>query len=338
MKTFDHYLALDWAQSNMAVAHMTKHSHEIDTIDVRSDIETLKSYLGQFKGSKILTFEEASPAQWLYTELLEHVDEIIVCEPYTNHLLKSGPKTDRTDAIKLLRLLRAEMLKPVFHCTDSFILMRKLVSGYDDLITSLVQLKNRRSAMFRSVGKKPGGLADQFQSDEERFVVAALDQMIATHEEQRLKYIAQFRRVHRDNKMVRDLASLPGIGRINAVKIAAVVVDPTRFTHATAFWLYCGLQKHELISGGRSYGKRSPRYSRKLKCVFKTAALVCTRGDEAEPLRRYYLDLIANKKYPEHQARHALARRIATLALGVMKSGKPLDEEELTKKKLVLVS
>ena len=77
-----------------------------------------------------------------------------------------------------------------------------------------------------------------------------------------------------------------------------------------------------MISGGRSYGKRSPKYSRKLKCVFKTAALVCARNTDG-PLRKYYEELLS-KGYPEHQARHALARRIAALALGVMKTGKPL--------------
>jgi transposase len=333
MKNYDHYIALDWAQSNMALAHMTKHSSVIDTIDVRSDIEALKEYLGQFKGTKILTFEETSPAQWLYTELIEHVDEIVVCEPYTNHLLKTGAKTDRTDAIKLLKLLRANMLKPVFHCTSDFVLMRKIVSGYEDLVHSLVRLKNQRSALFRAVGKKPGEASD-LESPEERFVVETLDEMIQTQETVRLKYISQFRRIHRENKMVRDLASIPGIGRIHAVKIAATVIDPKRFSHQTAFWLYCGLQKHELISGGRSYGKRSPRYSRKMKCVFKTAALVCARSESGNPLRRFYEELIEKKSYPEHQARHALARRIATLSLGVMKRGEELNLDEINKKTL----
>ena len=36
----------------------------------------------------------------------------------------------------------------------------------------------------------------------------------------------------------------------------------------------------------------------------------------------YYEFLLKEKKYPEHNARHALARRIAVIALGVLKSGK----------------
>lgn len=327
---YDHFIALDWAQNNMAIAHATKNSFEIDTIDVASDISALKTYLNQFKGKKILTFEESSPAQWLYTELKGFVDEIVVCEPYTNHLLKTGAKTDRHDAIKLLKLLRANMLKPVFHCTDEFINIRKLVSGYDDLIASVVRLKNRRLAMFRAVGQKAGS---ELKTQEERFVLSEIEELISLHEKQRLKYEAHFRLVRKSNEMIQNLESIPGIGLIHAVKIAAIVIDPSRFKHATAFWLYSGLQKHDLISGGRSYGKRSPRYCRRLKTVFKTAALVCVYTNTG-PLKKYYEELISQRNYPEHQARHALARRIATLAIGVMKSGKPLNETNLEKKSL----
>jgi transposase len=317
---YENYVALDWAQSNMAWAHCKAQSDKVETFDVRSDVQGFRRYLENLKGSTILTFEETSPAQWLYTELIGAVDKIVVCEPYNNHLLKSGPKTDRVDAIKLLRLLKADMLKPVFHTLDEFVYVRKLVSGHDDLIHTLVQLKHRRSAMFRS-----RGLAKQSKilpTHEERFVVEGLDELISAHESRRLKYEKELRRIARENVMAKSLTSLPGIGFINAVKIAAAVIDPKRFNHKTGFWLYCGLQKYDVISGGRSYGRRSPKYSRKLKCVFKTAALICARNTKGQ-LRDYYEGLL-EKGYPEYQARHALARRIAALALGVMKTGKPL--------------
>lgn len=317
---YDHYVALDWAQSNMAWAHSAKNTEKVETFDVRSDVQGFKRYLENLKGKTVLTFEETSPAHWLYTELVESVEKIIVCEPYTNHLLKSGPKTDRTDALKLLKLLKADMLKPVFHSLDEFIYVRKIVSGHDDLIHALVRLKHRRSAMFRARGMKP--TSHKLPTYEESFVLEGLEELIVAHEGRRLKYEKELRRIARENAMAKNLTSLPGIGFINAVKIAASVIDPTRFKHKTGFLLYCGLQKYDVISGGRSYGKRSPKYSRKLKCVFKTAALVCARNTDGA-LRNYYEELI-KKGYPEHQARHALARRIAALALGVMKTGKPL--------------
>lgn len=318
---YTNYVALDWAQSNMAWAHSTRHSDKVETFDVRSDVQGFKRYLKDLNGTTILTFEETSPAHWLYTELIDVVDKIVVCEPYTNHLLKTGPKTDRVDAMKLLKLLKADMLKPVFHSVDEFVYVRKIVSGHEDLIHTLVQLKHRRSALFRSRGLKSS--EEKLPTHEEQFVLEGLEELIKAHEVRRLKYEKELRRIVRESQMAKNLTSIPGIGFINAVKIVAAVIDPSRFKHKTGFFLYCGLQKYDVISGGRSYGSRSPRYSRKLKSVFKTAALVCARNTEGR-LKSYYDDLL-KKGYPEHQARHALARRIAALALGVMKTGRPLD-------------
>ena len=97
---FDHYIAVDWAQTNMAIARMTNGTEKIVTIDVPSNVKELQLYLTRLKGKKILTFEETTPSHWLYTELKEFADEILVCDPYRNHLLSEGPKNDRIDAEK----------------------------------------------------------------------------------------------------------------------------------------------------------------------------------------------------------------------------------------------
>ena len=78
---FDHYIAVDWAQSNMAIARMTGSSNKINVIDVPSSVKELKLYLSQLRGKKILAVEESTASQWLYTELREKVDEMIVCDP-----------------------------------------------------------------------------------------------------------------------------------------------------------------------------------------------------------------------------------------------------------------
>ena len=148
MKTFDHFIAVDWAQSNMAIARMTAKSDRVEIRDIPSDIRELKVYLKNLKGRKICTVEESTAAQWLYTELKEQVDEILICDPRRNRLLSEGPKTDKIDAEKLVRLLRAGMCKPVFHTADQFIHSRKLVSGYQNTVKAGVRLKNQRSALF----------------------------------------------------------------------------------------------------------------------------------------------------------------------------------------------
>jgi|SRR3989338_169281 len=320
---FDHYIAVDWAQSNMAIARMTACSNKVTTIDVPSDIKELQLYLGKLKGKKILTVEESTASQWLYTELREHVDEMIVCDPYRNHLLKEGAKSDKIDATKTVQLLRAGLLKPVFHSGDDFIHLRKLVSGYIDLVKSGTRLKNQRSALFRACGRETGD--GKLPGAAERFVLDGIERSIASYEEERLRYEEEFNNLSKKHKAITLLKSLPGIKDINAVKIAAFVVDPRRFPTVGHFWSYCGLIKLDRVSGGRSYGKKNPRCCRTLKSVFKTAAVTSAREDKNNPMRDYYLHLVNEKKLVDYHARNAVARRLATLAWGVLKSGKRFD-------------
>jgi len=110
---YDHYIAIDWALENMAIARMTKKSNKINAIDVPSDIGDLRAYLKNLKGSKILTIEESTTTQWLYAELKDYVDRIFICDPHRNQLLTEGSKTDKIDATKLVQLLKAGLMKEV---------------------------------------------------------------------------------------------------------------------------------------------------------------------------------------------------------------------------------
>ena len=57
---YDHYIALDWSERNMAIARLGKKEMEPKIIDVPSDIKELKLYLANLKGKKILTIEETT--------------------------------------------------------------------------------------------------------------------------------------------------------------------------------------------------------------------------------------------------------------------------------------
>ena len=330
---YDHYIALDWAQRNMAMARMTKESPQVKAIDVPSDLKELKLYLTQLHGRKILTFEETTTSQWLYVELRGCVDEIVICDPYRNRLLSEGPKTDRLDAERLVKLLKTGLLKPVFHTTDQLIGLRKLASGYEDLVKTGVRLKNQRCALFRGQGK--GNREKKLEDPAEAFVLKGLDQQIDSYEVEKSRYEVEIKKHGKKHLIIGHLNQLHGIGVIGAFKIAARVVDPRRFKDKGSWLSYCGLIRHEKLSGGKSYGWRTPRYSRTMKCVFKTAALSVIHSEGNNPFYDYYRFLLKERAYAEQHARHALARRIAVVALGVMKSGRPFEEERIQKRRNV---
>jgi len=318
---YDHYIAIDWSINNMAIARMTKKSNKITAIDVPSDIEDLQAYLKNLRGTKVVAIEETTTSQWLYAELKEYVDRIVICDPNRNKLLNEGPKTDKIDATKLVSLLKAGLLKEVYHSTDKFLYLRRMVSGYEDLVTAGVRLQNQRYALLRACGKSGNEkIGSTLDSQGEQFVLNCLDRQIHAYEEEKQCYEKEFDSFARRNPEIRHQKSLPGIGTINAVKIVARVVTPHRFPDKGHYLSYAGLIKLEKTSGGRSYGKKKSRYSRQLKSVYKSGVLAAIGGNN--PINDYYEYLIREAGYSVHNARQKACRRLAILSLGVFKSGK----------------
>ena len=316
---YDHYIAVDWSAKNMAIARMTKKSNKITAIDVPSDILELQVYLKNLEGTKILAIEETTTSQWLYTELKNCVNKIIVCDPTRNRLLDDGPKTDKIDATKLVQLLRAELMKEVYHSADKFLYLRRIVSAYEDLVKSGVRLKNQRYSLLRICGMKGKEKKNvKLGAAGEQYVLECLDRQIESYEKEKKGYEKEFEKLARKHAEIRNQISLPGIGVINAVKIISRVVTPYRFADKGHYLSYCGLIKLDKVSGGRSYGKKNPRYCRQLKCVYKSGILAAIGNNN--PINDYYEYLIKEKGYPAYNARHKASRRLAILSLGVFKS------------------
>lgn len=187
------------------------------------------------------------------------------------------------------------MLKETYHSGEEAIYLRKLVSGYEDIVKSGVRLKNQRSAFFRAEGmdKKDKCLS---KNKSVHFVLKEIDKQVEMNEGIKRKYELEFKKLSRRHKEMRLLKSLPGIGDIHAIQIMTSVVNIRGFKRKGHFLSYCGLIKHEKISGGRSYGRRSPRYYRPLKQIFKMASHIVTQEGCNNPLRDYYGYLIKEKQ------------------------------------------
>ena len=322
----DIYIAMDWAQSTFAIAWDDGHG-EPEVFESKEGIKAVKSFLESLSGVKKMTFEEGTASQWLFTEIRPLVDELIVCNTRRNRLLSEGAKNDRIDALKLLKLLKADLLKPVYHTFNKSIELRKLVSGYTAYVRMTTRLKNQKSAILRSIGEeKKSEAGKDFRV--ENLLIGSLKEQIEVFERHQKMMKEEFKKVRETNEDIRLLASIPGIGEVNSVRIAAAVVDAKRFTNKGAFLSYSGLVKHERSSGGVIYGHKTTSYHRGLKQAFKTAVLVCIQEGKQNYFTEYYERKI-KQDMVAHDARNATARKIATVALGVLKSRKKFSEKKL---------
>ena len=241
---YKHYIALDWSQVNFALASIRDSGTKYKVVEHPANLKILKECLKKLPGRKILTIEETTTAQWLYVELIDYVDKILICEPFHNSLLKSGAKNDKIDATKLCMLLRNGSLKEVFHTTDELYKLRKLVSVYEDFVNASVRMKNQRSSMFLSEGKDhkkerilTGNTINKFITEKQNLSIDHFALM-------RKEFELIFQKIKKENQTIQRLVKISGIAEKLAVTILAVVVDANRFESKYKYYAYCGLVKH----------------------------------------------------------------------------------------------
>lgn len=194
-----------------------------------------------------------------------------------------------------------------------------LVSSYNDLVGAGVRLQNQKSAIYRAENKSHKKDKIITKNKIKKFILSQLEEDIEKYYTKKEEYEKEFERIITKNKTLRNLKTIPGIGTISSVTILAQVIDSKRFKKPNNYLSYCGLVKHEKFSGGRSYGKRTPRYSRRLKSVYRSAALRSIYYNN--PIKEYYNYLISEKKLTDQKARNMVARYIAKISLAIIKNG-----------------
>lgn len=317
---FENWVALDWAETSVAVAHMVVGDTRPQVKEYSADIQRVQQFLKGLRGSITLTFEESTPAHWLYGKLMPFVDRLIVCNPTYNRLLCRGPKNDAIDAAKLCLLLRQGSLKEVYHSTSKLYQLRLLVSTYEDTIRAGVAAQNRLKARLR--GRLTEGPTAEL-------IVHQLEESITLYRKTKEELEHEFQRWAKRTPLIRAQAKLPGIGIRSAAKIVGTVIDGRRFPNRWHYDSYCGLVWHHKHSGGNSYGRRRPSYSRVLKAVYKIAALAAIRGHNE--FADYYQQL-CDRGVAVHNARHATARHIAHVSYGILRNGTPYDPNHTSRR------
>jgi transposase len=288
-----------------------------------------------------LTFEECHLAQWLYLTLVEHVDELVVCNPV--YLAKKpGAKTDFRDALHLAQELRTGHLKPVHHDGSRWIELRVLVSGYLSLVDEMVRTKNRLKAVFRAHGLPTDTdhfytnaiRARELPHESAQFVAESLFEQIARLEELKKGYRGFFEKNKKRHRPIRNLDSVPGIDIVRSNVIVAAVCQPQRFRNKHQFWGYCMLVRHIQESGGRIYGNKRAHGRVELRDAFIGAAESVLRTETS--LREYY-DKLRARGVADRDAKVALARKIAALCLCLLKNNdtyqNDYDEQQLRRTK-----
>ena len=345
------YIGMDVHKEAMVIAVLDGSGKLIMETIVETKARSILQFIHGLRGELHVTWEEGTWAAWLYDLLQPQVQQVVVCNPRRNALLKEGSKSDKVDARKLADLLRTGMLRPVYHGEHGLRTLRELARSYQTISKDLTRVMNRLKAVYRGWGIPCGGTQVYAPRDREEWLnklpqagvrrraellYQQRDGLQALRREVRGEFLAESRK----QKAAKLLRQIPCIGPIRAGLLIALMQTPYRFRSKRQLWTYSGLgvETHDSAQyrfvGGQLQRSKKPQQLRGLnrnhnhamKEIFKGAATraSCSTG----PFHDFYAALLATGMKPE-MARLTLARKIAAITLTLWKKEERFDAEQL---------
>lgn len=310
---------------------------------VPTSITAVREVLRNIHGKKVLAFEESALAHWLYRNLKNDVERIIVCDPRRNaYIAKDGDKDDCIDARKLAELLRGGYLREVYHSDDDRqVLLKRWVGLYHDRVREAVRQVNKLRGCCRFYGLRipvrvirdppcrslwQATLSDPELLDQLEVLWPGVDATIDQADKCRRK----MRSLSKAYPIVGYWQELPGVGPVRAITLFAYLDDPWRFSKPSKLWKYCGVGLERTSSGKDRYGRLRVgrlqlawQVNKRLKDATIGAAISAIR-QQNNVFSRQYERLVQNGLTPAN-ARHTVARKMLTVMWGMWKSNRPFD-------------
>jgi transposase len=341
MKTY--YIGAD-VHSNSTELAIEHKGSIVSRYSVPTTIPAIRNVLSSIDGEKHLTMEEGPMAGWLYRNLNNAVDEMIICDPRRNKLISSdGDADDRIDAGKLASLLRGGFLRAVYHNDDmNRVTLKEWVCLYYDRVRDAVRMINKIRARCRMNGISiPRAVIREpskrklWLSEIHNSALAAQLNMLWLNYDSIVKQVKISKRqlaiLSRQHDIIKLWSELPGIGTIRAITLFASLDTPWRFKKKNKLWKYCGVGLERSASGTDKKGKPKPAFlqlawhvNKVLKYVVLGAALSAINQNK-NVFSCYYERMLHEGIMPSN-ARHAVARKMLTVMWGMWKQNSRFRE------------
>jgi len=338
------YLGMDISSKSFVV-------HGIDEkkrVLVKGEIEpTRRGLKDLIKGlgfqKKLVIFEAGNQLKWIAKTLkeMEGVEIHVVHPNEIKWINQSSGKTDKIDARKLAHLGRGDMLPRKVHIVEGKIReLRELLSARQQLQSKRVALINSIRGQMKQEGHSlPGKFfqGTQWREKLKRIKIGGVQKLIIESfmgsidsllraEEKLTEKIGAIR-----DKRIELLESIPSLGRLSSRVIISALDDAGRFDGKKCVAKYGALAPRIYQSGAITHLGRINRDGRQeVRRVLIQCAHVIARMSSygARPLREFFERIM--KRRGKKIAIVAVARKLLTIAYGVLKSKTVYDPLRLT--------
>lgn len=337
------YVGMDISSKSFVVHAINERKKVVfrgETKPTRDALKKLMRELG--RETKLVVIEAGNQLKWIALTLkaIRGVHLHVVHPNELKWISQSSGKTDKIDARKMAELARGDLLPRKVHIVDGTVRdLRELVSARHRLQSKRVALINTiRGYMLQEGYKLPEKF---FQRADWRLrlekakigevtkrivesMMAAVE-AIALSEENLTREIVAIK-----DERIDLLETMPGIGKLSSRVILAALDEARRFDDRKAVAKYGALTPTIYQSGGVTHMGHINRDGRHevrrvlLQCAHTVARM---KSYGSRPLREFFERVM--KRRGKKIAVVALARKLLTIAYGVLKSGNPYDPRML---------
>jgi transposase len=325
--------------------------HAIDSgnkVVLRGEIKPTRQGLRRMihqlgRQTKLIVFEAGNQLKWVALELkkIKGVHVHVVHPNEIKWINQSSAKTDKIDARKLARLARGDMLPRKVHIVDGTVRqLRELLSARHTLQSKRVALINSIRGCLKQEGYRlpekffsradwRGHLERMRVADTQKLILTSymtsIESLVAAEAELTGKILAI------EHEDIARLQSIPGIGGLTSRVIVSAVDDVRRFDSKKELSKYGALTPRIYQSGGLTHLGRINRDGRHevrrvlLQCAHTVARM---KSYEARPLRMFFERV--RQRRGKKIAIVALARKLLTIAYGVLRTQTMYDPKALT--------
>lgn len=333
------YIGMDVSSKEFFINAIDQRKQKVFEGRISPTIEGLKKLIGRIgEGPKLFIFEAGNQMKWIALWLMKQKGvQIHVVHPNeVKWISQSNGKTDKVDARKLAHLAWGNLLPHKVHIVEGKARkLRELVSAREQLQSKRVALINTLRGYIRQEGVHFPAKFFQHSdwktpleklrlgSTQQAILKSFMDAIDALrHSEEQLTA----KMLEIQDKRCDLLETIPAIGKIASRVLVSALDDASRFDSKRSVANYGALTPTIYQSGGTTNLGRINRDGRHevRKVLLQCAHTIQrTHNHHAAPVREF-LERI-EKKRGRKRAVVATARKLLTIAYGVLKSGVPYD-------------
>lgn len=254
------FVGLDISKNSIVATAVNPQGQRLDQSKIGSSDAELRQYLRGLPGDKRVVLEACTFWEHTYDAASAEASSVILSHPYKTRLIaETRVKTDKIDSAALATLLRLDAIPEAFAPPPELRRMRDTVKERVFYLTKEKSIKNHLYAylMRKGIPYEEGVLGLKRKRE-------ALRELKDPVVDRTLDMLTQFqgatkdldRAIHEEFERSREaqlLASIPGIGEITSVTLAAYLTPIDRFDNIDQVSAYCGLAPSTYQSGEREF-------------------------------------------------------------------------------------